>query len=304
MRRGAIIDIRQLRYFVEVLEAGSLRKAADRLHIAQTALGRQVKLLEDEFGKPLLNRHPRGISPTEAGQRLEFYALELLHSVDDIHHRMAGGEETMKGKGTFGVPAAIAQFLFGAMAARLAKEQPDIEVAFVEGNAYTLWSGLETDEIDLAILIEPERQDNFDYEVLLAEQMFLISRSDDPSAPEGPLSIADVAQRPLVVYRRPTGPRKILDRAMARFNAVPNIVYEVEHPLVAVDLVTRGLAQGILSASDIVATRLTRKLVSVEIENFKFDRTLVRRKKSRNQAVADILTRIAREEFLKFHDAA
>ena len=298
------IDIKQLRYFVEVLEAGSLREAANRLHIAQTALGRQVKLLEYEFGKPLLNRHSRGVAPPAAGQRLHFHALELLRRVDDIRHRMAGDDETLTGRATVGAPAAIGQFLFGAVAERLAAEQPDIEVAFVEGNAYSLWSGLETDEIDIALLIEPERQDNFEFEVLLQEQMYLVSRKNDPDAPAQPISVAEAAHLPLAVFRRSTGPRKILDRAMTRFNAVPNIAYEVEHPLVIKDLVSRGLAHGILSASDIASVLPDGQFAYVEVENLKFDRTLVRGKKSRNRPVADVLARVAKEEFLKFHAAA
>ena len=304
MGRETVIDIPQLRYFVEVLDSGSIRKAADRLHIAQTALGRQVKLLEEEFGMPLVNRHSRGISPTEAGQRLQFYAQELLRSVDDIHHQMAGDEETIKGRGTVGVPSAIAQFLYGAMAERLADEHPEIKVAFVQGNAYTIWSGLETGEIDLAILIEPERQENFEYDDLVEEPMFLVSRADDGDAPTGPISIAEVASMPLITYRRPAGPRKIFDRAMTRCNAVPNIVYEIEHPLVARDLVARGLAYGALPRTDIVSIRPDPTLSWVEITGFTFDRTLVRQKKSSNRAVADILARLAREEFLKFYASA
>ena len=295
------MDIRQLRYFVEVLEAGSLRRAADRLRIAQTALGRQVKLLEGEFGKPLLSRHSKGISPTPAGQRLQFYAQDLLRSVDDIHRRMIGDEETLKGRGNFGVPTTIAQILYGAMAERLTLEHPDIEVGFVQGNGYTIWAGLEAEELDLAILIDPEPQINYEYEVLLKEQLHLLSRSDRTDAPNRPISAVEAAHLPLIVYRRPTGQRKVFDRAMARFNTVPNIVYEVEHPLVAKELISRGLAHGVVSTSDLASIESDDSYLRTEIENLVFDRVLVRPKKSANRPVVDILARIATEEYHKFH---
>lgn len=64
------MDVRQLRYFVEVVEAKSFTRAAERIHIAQPALGFQVRKLEDELGVKLLHRHSRGVDPTEAGQAL------------------------------------------------------------------------------------------------------------------------------------------------------------------------------------------------------------------------------------------
>ena len=298
------MDIRQLRYFIEVLEAGSLRKAADHLRIAQTALGRQVRLLESEFGKKLILRHSKGISPTPAGQRLQFYAHELLQSVDDIHRRMAGDEETLKGRGMLGVPTTIAQILYGAMAERLAYEQPEIEVGFVQGNAHSIWAGLEAEDIDLGILIDPERQDGYEYEILLEEQMYLLSRGDLPNATDGNISATEISHLPLIVYRRPTGPRKVFDRAMSRFNVVPNIAYEIEAPLVAKELVSRGLAYAIVSTSDLTSIEPDDKYLCAKIENLVFNRVLVRPKKSRNQPVVNILSRIAKEEYLKFHDLA
>ncbi len=300
--REATIDIQQLRYFVEVIEAGSLRKAADRLHIAQTAVGRQVKLLEDEFGKPLLERHPRGMSPTPAGQRLQLYATELLQSVEEIHHRMIGDQETVKGRAMLGVPTTLALILYGAMAERLVNEHPEIDLGVVQGNAYSIWAGLDANDINLAILVDPERKDNYSYETLLKEQMYFLSRADRTDVPQGPVNLAEIVQLPLIVYRRPTGPRNVFDRAMSRLNATPNIAYEVEYALVAKELISRGLAHGVLSQSDLITIKPDDTYNVVEIKNFTFNRTLVRPKKSPNQPVVDIVARIASEEFLKFHN--
>src|SRR5258707_8474706 len=75
------MDIRQLRYFVGVLEAKSLNKASVLLHVAQPALSTQIRNLERELGVKLLDRHARGIAPTKAGERLGQHALQPLSPV-------------------------------------------------------------------------------------------------------------------------------------------------------------------------------------------------------------------------------
>lgn len=295
------LEIRQLRYFVEIMDAGSLRQAADRLHIASTALGRQVKLLEEEFGTPLFNRNSRGISPTLAGEQLRAHAEELLSSVDDIHRRMVQGDAVVNGRGTIGMSTGIAPQFFGAVGERIADEHPGVGIAFVEGNAYTLWAGLETDDIDVALIVEPERQDNFEYEFVLADKLFLLSSAHDEDAPRDTITVAELAQYPIATSPRPRGIRRILDHAMARVNAVPNIAYEIRNIQTVVEFAARGLAHGIVSSSTLVTIDDKTRLAIAEIQGVSFDRTLVWRKKSQNRTIADILRVIMREEFLKLH---
>jgi len=76
------MDVRQLRYFVEVVEAKSFTRAAERVHVAQPALGFQVRKLEDELGVTLLHRHSRGVDPTEAGRALLRHAHAVLRQIE------------------------------------------------------------------------------------------------------------------------------------------------------------------------------------------------------------------------------
>ncbi|HTI88742.1 MAG TPA: LysR family transcriptional regulator, partial [Alphaproteobacteria bacterium] len=76
------MTLRQLHYFLRILELKSFSKAAANLHIAQPALGLQIRKLEDELGVPLLNRHSRGVTPTEAGLILREHAQTVLRQVE------------------------------------------------------------------------------------------------------------------------------------------------------------------------------------------------------------------------------
>ncbi len=82
------MDVRQLRYFVGVLEAKSLSKASVLLHVAQPALGVQIGNLERELGAKLLHRHSRGVAPTDVGERLARRARHLLKEFDDLRRNL------------------------------------------------------------------------------------------------------------------------------------------------------------------------------------------------------------------------
>ena len=77
------MNLRQLKYFVEVVEAGNMTRAAEQLHVAQTALGMQIRQLEEDLGVALLVRHSRGVEPTKAGSLLHTRAVSILKEVEE-----------------------------------------------------------------------------------------------------------------------------------------------------------------------------------------------------------------------------
>ena len=90
------MNLRQLKYFVGVVEAGNMTRAAEQLHVAQTALGMQIRQIEEDLGVALLVRHSRGVEPTKAGNLLLSRALEILRLVEETRKeelRMAASEQ-------------------------------------------------------------------------------------------------------------------------------------------------------------------------------------------------------------------
>src|SRR5258705_13959834 len=96
---GDGMDIRQLRYFVGVLEAKSLNKASVLLHVAQPALSTQIRNLERELGVKLLDRHARGIAPTKAGERLGQHAYQLFRQGGPRRAYLSGVSAPPGGRG-------------------------------------------------------------------------------------------------------------------------------------------------------------------------------------------------------------
>src|SRR3954447_4058261 len=104
MKMDGPMDIRQLKYFLRVAEMESLSRAASVLRVAQPALSRQIKSLEEELAVLLLRRHGWGVTPTPAGQVLMIHARQVLKEVEAARDAVLACQAEPTGKLSFGVP--------------------------------------------------------------------------------------------------------------------------------------------------------------------------------------------------------
>ena len=129
------VDFRRLEHFLKIAELGSLSRAADRIRIAQPALSRQMRILEEEAGTPLFHRHRRGMQLTPAGEELRQHIAgpvrQVRQAFDDIKNRSAEGG----GQIALGVPPTVSYILAGRLARRVAEQAPNISLRIVEGYA-------------------------------------------------------------------------------------------------------------------------------------------------------------------------
>ena len=173
------MDIRQLRYFVGIVNSGSFSDAAAHMHVAQSALSRHVKTLEQTIGSELLKRHPKGVTPTRLGWHFYEQANKIVSDIELIPTRIRGTDYQITGHVTLGAPNSIARNLFPLVAEIISPQFPGISIGFVEGNAISLGGGLDAGEIDLAIMVDPDRRLEFHYEPLFSEQMYLFSHKNN-----------------------------------------------------------------------------------------------------------------------------
>ena len=127
------MDIRQLRYLVEIVEQGSFTAAAAALQVAQPALSAQIKQLEEELSLRLLVRHSRGADPTPEGRELYDQALELLKHYEQILIRMDELAQARPGKVVVGVTPSIRNLLGASIIRQAAAADPPVQVTLVEG---------------------------------------------------------------------------------------------------------------------------------------------------------------------------
>lgn len=182
------MDIRGLRYFATIAELGSFTKAAARLHIAQPALSRQVRQLEESLGLELLLRQGRRIRLTEAGEALVRHARTIQRDFERLVEDMQARKDTPTGRVTFGVPPALADVIVPSVVARVTQEYPAITIRVAEGISPVLAQWLQENQIDLAVLglladVETSSAQGLHVEVLTAEDMVVAEKRNGKAAP-------------------------------------------------------------------------------------------------------------------------
>lgn len=291
------MELRQLRYFVQIADAGSVRTASTRVRIAQSALSRQVTALEDELGVPLLVRHARGVTPTEAGARLRERAVSILSQIEDIRAEIMAEGDAPAGTASIGTSAGTSRLLYGRLVEHFIETYPRIKLNLVEGAPYLLLEGLDTGRIDLAVMVDPEPRASLAFEPLVSEQVYLIGAIDDPRLPAGTSRVADLAELPLILLPRPAGSRMSFERAAAVAGVRLNVAYEVDSQEVIKDLISRGLGFGLLPYSTIERDIAQKIFASIPVEGMTLSRTLVTRADHAATPAVATLAHVIRDEF-------
>ena len=242
MRR---MDLTRLQYFAAVAEAGSFSRAAAALHLTQPSLSRQVQLLEAELGQRLLERHGRGVVPTEAGTALLAHARGIFELAERARSDMEERQKNPRGRLTIGLPPRVAHALTADLVERFRARSPEAGITIMEGLSIRLREWLVAGRADLAILFDPAASPQIHQEVLVREPLVLVSKRPLPER----LRLADVAQRELVLPSAPHALRRILDEHAAPRGYGLRVVAEVDSVQTVLTLVERGVADAVLPAN-------------------------------------------------------
>jgi LysR family nitrogen assimilation transcriptional regulator len=290
------MDLRQLRYFTAIAENGSFSEAAARLHVAQSALSRQIGALEDELGVALFDRHARGVTLTPPGALLVERANRVLGEVAEARAEVMARARLPSGEAVIGTTSTTSRMLYGPLAERFAREFPAVQLRFMEGVPYQLLEGLDTGRIDVAVMVDPDPRAGQILEPLVSEQVYLIGRGDSPGMPRGPCDIHALRRMPLILLPRPAGSRVRLDHLAAEAGIELQVSHEVANVDVVKDFVARGLGFALLPHSSIMPYVAESRFAAVPLNGVRISRTLVRRAdRAPSPAVAALMDAIRDE---------
>jgi DNA-binding transcriptional LysR family regulator len=183
------MDIRQLRTLAILAETGSLGKAADRLRVAQPALSRQIRLLEEDVGLPLFNRHSRGMQITEAGKELLTRVSGLIRQFDQALREVRELRAAVSGQVAIGMIPSVCSIVGGRLAQRVATELPGVSLRLVDGYARHLMEWLHGGELDAIVTYGPGANIHCQAFELLVEEMVLVGAADSNLAARSPLPL-------------------------------------------------------------------------------------------------------------------
>lgn len=296
------MDVRQLRYFVEIVERGSIKQAAQTLFVAQPSLSQHVRNLEAELGVPLLTRTTRGVSPTEAGTQLIGYARSILAQVDQAREAIRAGGTDPHGSVRVGLPNSVSLVLSVPLVERAYYELPNVSLRVVESMSGYVLDWLCTGQLDLAMLFGAQRAPGIHLRTVLTESLYLVglpTRKLRRSAKTVPMSV--LADTELIMPARPHGLRELVERE-ARHNGLRLRIHtEIDALSQIKALVRRGLGYSVLSHSAVYAQLRRGELHAWRIANPVLERSVFlaeptdRPMTSAMRAMADLMESCARD---------
>lgn len=242
------VDIRQLRYFVKIVEMGSFSKASVDLGIAQSALSYQVREMEAVLQAQLLVRHRQGVSPTEAGRMVLERAHLIIGEINALRSEVNASSRFPSGTVTFAAPPTPAKLLVPQVVERFRRRFPNVRLVMREGPSRAIRDWLANGTIDLGLLYDFAIGEKTDCVVLLTEEMHLIGCAD-ASRPDEGAPLEEMLSRPLVLTERSYDWRLVVERALANRQIGLNVTAELNSLATIRELVRRNFAYSILPRS-------------------------------------------------------
>ncbi|EAT3172833.1 tricarballylate utilization LysR family transcriptional regulator TcuR [Salmonella enterica] len=234
------MELRQLRYFVRIIETGSMGSAAQDLDIGVSALSQQMSRLENELAIRLLQRTSRGVTPTNAG--LAFYSqaqLALRHADDAI---LAAREARLSGHVSVGMAPSTASILGIPFIHAMQENYADVRLHVVESLSGNLERMINTRQIDLAVVFQKDKILRWSARPILEEQLFLIgSHALLAALPDNPITPEQLADIPLIMPSQGHGLRGRLDAVCQEHALNVDIVAEIDGLALLMRAVRDGL---------------------------------------------------------------
>jgi LysR family nitrogen assimilation transcriptional regulator len=295
------ISLRQLRYLVAVADAGSFSAAAERAHVAQPALSRQLGLLEARVGLRLLNRTRRGVFLTEGGVRLYELARSMLERLGSVELELRASETRPVGMVTVALPPSVASMLVPRVLRELQARYPEVILRVEDGLSLENGRSLEAALLDFGIVPTADELVDVDYEPLLRESLFLVERSGASSPLPATITFGQAARLPLVLPPRSFHTRRVIDDAAREARLALNVAYEQRSLTTIMSLVRDGLGATVTNSPAVEQFWAPGSVAARRIVRPEITRTISLARPSKRalgfaaQAVYDILKRVAVE---------
>jgi LysR family nitrogen assimilation transcriptional regulator len=246
------MELRSLRYFVKIVECGSLSRAADALFIAQPSLSHQVALLEEEFGVRLLDRGSKGVKATAAGIALYRCAVSIARQLEELRGDMSAEGSNVAGDVSVGLPTSTAVVLALPLLRAVVKKFPNICLEINENGSGLLGEWLLHGRLDLAVLFTQGPVKALRCQHLLTEEICLVQARDPSSPPDDPdltISVAQLQDERLVLPSKANGLRRVIDEAFALRGVRPRLTAELSMLRTLREAVLGGIASTMLPMS-------------------------------------------------------
>jgi LysR family cyn operon transcriptional activator len=214
-----MVELRHLRYFLEVARVEHITRAADMLHVTQSTLSHQIGQLEAELGVQLFDRVGRGLQLTDAGRTFADYARRALEEVDEGRFALEGLRDLVRGRVRIGVIHTYNSTLLPAVIAEFATAHPGIHISIDDLPASEIASMVASGALHLGLSFATPGRADVDAEPLFSERLMLVVRDDHPLAQRKSVSAAQLSGLRLAVQTERFVSRRMIDAELGHIIA-------------------------------------------------------------------------------------
>lgn len=286
------MDLRQFRYFIQVARRENFRKASDDLRIAQSALTRQIQMLERELGFLLFDRIKRGVRLTAAGQRLLERSQQILGEVDRLKENLQIEAHVPSGPVSLVAPPSIGRLVFDQLAQTFLETYPKVQLSLIEGFTSNVLAQLRRGELSLAVVTDPAPDPLLEYTALFTESLYLVGNIDDPRLKKRSLDAASLGNIPIVMSTKNNRSRQLIENATTREGATLDIRLEMESSEALRQLLASGRIYGLLPYTSICLEARAKQLGAAPIKGLTMTRYLAKSRVEANSLARDTLEKV------------
>ena len=267
------LDTRQLRAFVTLARRGSFTQAARELHLSQSAVSHSMKALETDLGCRLFDRMSKKVLLTQAGE-------QLLQHADKILLEMSAARESLQqlgkwghGRLRLGASTTACQYILPEVLSELKKSFPQAMIRVEPGDTREAMELLRSNQVDLALALEPKRDDDFDFLPLFTDEMVFVLAPTHPWARAGQVVREEIPKQNYVLYNKHSFTFEMVADYFRTEDMVLNMVMEFGSMEAIKELVKLGLGVSILAPWIARKEIETGALVALSLGKRKLKRT-------------------------------
>ena len=235
------MDLRQLEIVQAIAETGSFTGAGARLHVSQSAVSRQILLLEDEFHERLFVRLGRRVQITAAGEALLQLANRVFTDIRDTSASITDRQKILSGPLRMVGGMTVCLYVFPQLIKEFRAQHPLVDIKIAVGGTWRLQRRLKSRQADLALLTLPVEDPALTSVPVLREELMLLMPADHPLAEKTPVPVEALVGQPFVMFEAGSNTRRTVDEFFTREQIRPKVVAETENVEIIKSMVASGL---------------------------------------------------------------
>ncbi|QUG41487.1 LysR family transcriptional regulator [Psychrobacillus sp. INOP01] len=265
------MELRQLRYFIEVAEREHISEAAVHLHVAQSAVSRQIANLEDELGVQLFERVGRNVKLTPIGKIFLEHSVSAIQAIDFAKKQIDEYLDPEKGTIKIGFPTSLAGHLLPTVISAFKKKHPNVAFHLRQGSYNYLIEAVKQRELNLAFLGPlPPKESSLNNTILFTENFSILVNANHPFAKRDKIPLIDLRNEDFVLFPEGYIMQKLVFEACNSVGFTPKVSSEGEDMDAIKGLVAAGIGLTLLPESTFYDStpRFTKK-IPIELPNIR-----------------------------------